>query len=132
MHADGKQAPTYIYNFTLDFPFQNGKTAWHCSDLPFIFNNTDKVEVCNIPGISDKLEKQISGALIAFARTGCPEHEDLPAWPPVTPENIPTMIYDRTCEVRYNYDDELHALIDRILQPFNLINLVFQDQNFQH
>lgn len=132
MHAYGKQAPTYIYNFTLDFPFQNGKTAWHCSDLPFIFNNTDKVEVCNIPGISDKLEKQISGALIAFARTGCPEHEDLPTWPPVTPENIPTMIYDRTCEVRYNYDDELHALIDRILQPFNLINLVFQDQNFQH
>ena len=132
LHAEGKQAPTYMYNFTLEFPYHNGKTAWHCADLPFIFNNTDKVEVCNIPGVSDQLEKQIFGGLIAFAKTGCPGHEGLPEWPPVTPDTVPTMIYDQTCEVRYDYDEELHALLDDVLQPFNIIDLAFQDQKFQH
>ena len=47
MHAKGKKAGTYLYNFTLEFPMMN-KIAWHCSDIPFFFHNTDKVRsLCN-------------------------------------------------------------------------------------
>ena len=34
LHAKGA-AGTYLYDFTLEFPFQHGKIAWHCSDIPF-------------------------------------------------------------------------------------------------
>lgn len=131
LHAAGGRAKAYMYNFTLEFPFQHGKIAWHCSDIPFFFNNTDKVEICGIPGVSDALEKQIFGALMSFAKTGNPGHDGLPAWPEVTPDHVPTMIFDRTCEVRDNYDDELYAVIDSVLPPFNLMEAM-ASQNVQH
>ncbi|MCJ8011514.1 carboxylesterase family protein [Paenibacillus sp. KQZ6P-2] len=127
LQAEGQQAPVYLYNFTFEFPYQNGKTAWHCADIPFFFHNADKVEICNVPGVSDKLEKQVFGAVVNFARTGNPNHEGLPHWPAVTAENEPTMIFDRTCEVRHNYDDALLALIEEVLPPFSLAELFAQD-----
>lgn len=131
LHAEGKNAPVYLYNFTLEFPYQNRKIAWHCSDIPFIFGNTDKVEVCDIPGVSEKLEAQLMGSLLAFAKNGDPNHEGLPAWPAVTGDDMPTMIFDTACEVRHNYDDALYELIDSILPPFNLMEIMAQE-NVQH
>ncbi|HZJ57535.1 MAG TPA: carboxylesterase family protein [Clostridia bacterium] len=119
-HAGEGKAPAYLYNFTLDFPYQYGKPAWHCAEIPFFFHNTDKVEVCNIPGISDRLEKNIFNAVINFARHGDPNHSGLPHWPNVTPEVEPTMIFDEECAVRNDYDDDLLALIDEILPPVKL------------
>lgn len=130
MHAKGKKAGTYLYNFTLEFPMMN-KIAWHCSDIPFFFHNTDKVEVCAIPEITEKLEKQMFGAFVNFAKTGVPTEDNLPEWPEVTEEKEPTMIFDRECEVRNYYDDELFQLIDSILPPFNLME-VMAVQNVQH
>lgn len=127
LHARGGKAPSYLYLFTLNFPYQYGKAAWHCSDIPFIFHNTDKVEVCNIDGVSGELEKQIFEAAMQFARFGDPNHDGLAAWPPVTPEEEPTMIFDRVCEVRHNFDDELLAFLDEILSPFDLKALLSQD-----
>ena len=50
----GGKAGTYLYDFTLEFPMMH-KIAWHCSDIPFFFHNTDKVEICRrsdpAPGI---------------------------------------------------------------------------------
>ena len=106
------QAPTYSYMFAFEFPYDNGKIAWHCSEIPFVFKNTDKVPVCNVPGVSDKLEDQMFGAWIAFARYGNPNVPSLPQWPASTADDEAVMILDRTCEVRHNYDHELiHALI---------------------
>ena len=68
----------YLYNFALEFPFQHGKEAWHCSDIPYFFGNSDLVEICGIPDVSDKLESEIFGALLAFAKNGTPDHEGLP------------------------------------------------------
>ena len=68
-HAKQGKAPAYLYNLTLDFPsYQHGKPAWHCADIPFFFRNTDKVEICNIPGVSDRLEENIFRAVINFCR----------------------------------------------------------------
>ncbi len=121
----------HLYDFTLEFPFMHNKIAWHCADIPFFFHNTDKVEICGMPGVSDKLEEQMFGAFMAFVRSGDPNFEKLPAWPGVTSEKEPTMIFDRECEVRMNFDDKLYELIDSILPPFNLAELT-KEQDIQH
>ena len=41
------------------------------------------------------------------------------------------MIFDRECQVRDHFDDELLKLIDSILPPFNLMELM-ASQNIQH
>ena len=41
------------------------------------------------------------------------------------------MIFDRECAVRERYDDKLYALIDGILPPFNLMEML-ASQNVQH
>lgn len=130
LHAAGGKAGTWLYNFTLEFPM-NHKIAWHCSDIPFFFHNTDKVEVCGMPGVTEPLEEKMFGAFMQFARTGVPAQQLLPAWPPVTAEREPTMIFDKACEVRFNYDDELFRLIDSVLPPFNLMEML-ASQNVQH
>lgn len=107
IHAEAGKAATYLYEFTLEFPYQHGKTAWHCSDIPFFFHNTEKVEVCNIAGITEKLEDNMFQSLIHFAETGNPNHPGIPEWQSVESGKEPTMIFDKRCEVRYNYDDKL-------------------------
>lgn len=130
MHAAGGGAATYLYQFNLEFPMM-GKIAWHCSDIPFFFRNTELVEVCSIPEVTEKLEAQMFGAFMNFAKTGVPSYEELPAWPPVTKTKEPTMIFDRKCEVRDHFDDCLLEKIDNILPPFNLMAMM-ADENVQH
>lgn len=129
-HAAGGKAPAYLYNFTFNFPLWQNKPAWHCSDIPFFFHNTDLVEYCGIPGVADKLEEQIFGAFANFAKCGNPNHDTIPTWAPVTEEDEPTMIFDRECEVRHNYDDELLALCKEILPPINIMEMMAA--NVQH
>lgn len=104
------QSATYNYVFSFVFPMDDGKPAWHCSDLPFFFHNTDKVFICNVPDVSDQLEAQMSGILISFARTGIPSAEGLPEWTACTPDNISTMILDRECRIVHNFDDKLYEI----------------------
>lgn len=124
MHAQGKNANTYLYNFTSTFNYENHKMAWHCSDIPFFFHNTELSEVSQMEGITDRLETQMAGSLISFAKTGNPNHPDIPEWPQVTKKNTPTMIFDKTCRVGDSYDDKLYSLIDSILPPFSNLDLV--------
>lgn len=130
LHAEGRGAGTFLYNFTLEFPIQGGKPAWHCSDIPFFFHNTDKVEICGMPGVSERLEAQMAGALGAFARTGDPSLETL-VWEPVTEEREPSMIFDEVCRLQERYDDELYRMIDEILPPFDLMKEM-AEQDVQH
>jgi len=109
--AAHQEAPTWSYMFTYEFPYEEGKPAWHCSEIPFVFHNTDLVPICCIPGVSDKLEDQIFGAWINFARYGNPNHPGIPNWDACQPGDEATMIFDRVCEVRHNHD---HKLVDMV------------------
>ena len=131
LHAQGGGSGTYLYEFTLEFPIYHEKIAWHCSDIPFFFHNTDLVEVCQIPEVGERLERQISEAFLSFAKTGKPQSGALPDWKPVTPDEEPTMIFDRICELRYQFDDKLYEKIDSILPPFDMEQLT-QEQEIQH
>ena len=122
----------YSYLFTLEFPYQHGKTAWHCSDIPFVFHNTELVPVTNIPEISDKLEKQMFDAVIHFAETGDPNHLGIPQWPVSTEDREATMIFDRVCTVRFNFDDSLLELYKKALPNLTLANITQEDNQIQH
>lgn len=113
------ESPTYSYMFAFDFPFDGGKAAWHCAEIPFVFCNTDKVPICNVPGVSDKLEAQVFGAWVSFAKYGDPNHPGIPNWPASKPDDEAVMIFDRVCEVKHNYDHELVALHKKATPPFN-------------
>ena len=103
-------APTYNYVFAFEFPYDGGKSAWHCSEIPFAFRNTDKVALCNKPGVSELLENQMSTAWANFAKNGDPNNEYLPVeWPVWTTEAGSSMIFDEKCEVKVDFDRELSA-----------------------
>ncbi len=107
-------APAYLYVFALDFDVNGPKPAWHCADIPFVFHNADRVPCCNIPGVTEGLEQEVSGALAAFARTGDPNHPGMAAWPAYEEGMRATMIFDRSTRAGDDYDreliEELHAL----------------------
>ena len=96
----------YLYNFALEFPFQNGKPAWHCSDIPYFF------------------------ALLAFAKNGTPDHEGLPHWPETEAEDADTMVFDKKTEVKHNYDDKVFAEINKVLKPWSFMDMM--TDNIQH
>jgi len=112
--AAKENSTAYLYQFNLEFPYRQQKIAWHCADIPFFFHNTDKVEVCNIENVSDKLEAQMFGVVKAFAETGDPNHPGIPVWPKCEPGAEHTMIFDRVCEVRTDLDHKLMALFEEL------------------
>lgn len=133
LHAKGRHIGTYLYVFTLEFPIHHNKIAWHCSDIPFFFHNTKLVEVCQIPNVRERLESQMFEAFMSFVRTGKPASDKLPEWEPVTEEREPTMIFDRECKIRYDFDDKLYEKINYILPPYNLLEMMIDVENtIQH
>ena len=41
------ESKTYSYQFTYEFPMFEGKVAWHCSEIPFVFHNIDNIAFCH-------------------------------------------------------------------------------------
>ena len=122
-------APVYAYMFTVNFDFDGGKLAWHCSDIPFWFHNTELIPVCQIDGVTETLEYQMSAALINFARTANPNVAGLPWWEPCTKEHTYTMILDRTCELRTDHEKELIPYMQEVTPPFVFDPSVFDEED---
>lgn len=78
--------------FNYEFPYEGGKLAWHCSEIPFVFHNIDRIPICNVPGETDRLQERICGAWINFARYGNPSVPSLPQWPVCEPGKEAIMI----------------------------------------
>lgn len=118
LRAETCSAPTYSYMLTFEFPIDGGKPAWHCSEIPFVFHNSERVPVCNLPGVSDELENQIFGAWMNFSRSGNPGHAGLPQWDACKPGEETTMLFDVDCAARKNFDKEFVDLLMEIAPPF--------------
>jgi len=110
--AQGK-APAYLYQFCWKTPVLDGRPrAFHCSEIPFVFYNTDVSAFCTGGGPEPRaLAAKVSDAWVNFARKGDPNHPGLPAWPKFNAEKGPVMIFDKTCEVREDPERELRKLI---------------------
>jgi len=105
-------ASVYTYLFTWQSPVLDGAyKAFHCMDLPFVFNNIQRCEEMTGGGKEAYvLADKISEAWVQFAKTGNPNHKGLPEWPAYTSENGSTMIFDTKCQLKNHHDEELMAL----------------------
>ena len=86
---------------------------FHTAEIPFVFNNIDKVEGTLKGRGKDayKLAGKISQVWINFARTGNPNVKGLPKWLPYNTKNGAVMIFDDKSEVKYKHDEELMKLL---------------------
>ncbi len=130
--AQCPESPIFSYLFAYDFPYDGGKTAWHCSDIPFVFHNMELVPVCNEPGVTDKLQDNVFTAYINFARNGDPGHPGLPQWPACTPGNEHIMVFDRECSLRDNFDHELTDLLEQVTPPWSFGGNDEEENKIQH
>jgi len=109
-------APAYVYLFEWQSPVNDGSLgACHGMELPFMFNNVALARPMTGGGEDAyALADKISSAWISFVKTGNPNCEELPEWPPYTAATGATMIFDNQCEVRHNHDKALIDLVSSI------------------
>ena len=98
--AQGK-APAYLYFFNWRSPVHKGQMkAYHTLDIPFALYNID--QAASMTGaMQDRyaLAHKMSAAFAAFARTGNPNHRDIPKWPAFSARTYPTMVFGHECKV---------------------------------
>jgi para-nitrobenzyl esterase len=103
--AQGR-APAYLYWFTWQTPILDGRPrAFHCAEIAFVFDNTDRCETMTGGGAEARaLAGKMCDAWIQFARTGNPNHPQLPNWPAFAAQTIATMVFDHPPSVAMNPD----------------------------
>ncbi len=101
-------APSYLYFFDWFSPVHNGRMgAYHTLDIPFVFYNLDLG--ASMTGSSQsryELGHVMSAAWAAFARTGNPDHPDMPHWPAFDPQTYPTMMFGEQVRVENDPNHE--------------------------
>lgn len=114
-------APVYMYLFCWESPMLDGALrSSHCMELPFVFDNVYRSRYMTGGGPQAyELARKMSDAWINFAKTGVPSAAGLPEWKPFTEENGATMLFNDTCEVTCNHDNELLKFISAF-QPDRL------------
>ncbi len=89
-------APTWAYQLDWGSPLDGGRLgAFHTLDIPLVFDNI-RAEGSRT-GESDSAQRMaasMSDALIAFARTGNPQHPGLPPWEPYGLDRRQTMLFN--------------------------------------
>jgi para-nitrobenzyl esterase len=94
--------------------------SYHCLDIPFVFYNLDLG--ASMTGAANEryaLGHVMSAAWAAFARTGNPNHADMPTWPAFEPNDLPTMMFGSTVRVANdpNKDERLALAELRTKRP---------------
>jgi para-nitrobenzyl esterase len=94
--AAQRSAPAYLYYFQWPSPVRKGVLgAMHCVELPFVCANHASVPhmVGSGPELG-ALAHSVSSAWAAFARTGSPSGNGLPAWAPFSADTRQTMVFN--------------------------------------
>lgn len=111
-------APVYSCMLAQDFPVNGGKPAWHCADVPFFMHTAMQFPINNFEG-AEKLLEEMAGAIVAFARTGNPNHENMAEWPAFDAETKPTMVFTTDgSKTRYDFDTDVLEDLKKFDKPF--------------
>lgn len=91
-------APTWAYQLDWGSPLEGGRLrAFHTLDIPLVFDNIRASGSRTGDGVdAQAVADAMSEALLAFARTGDPNHAGLPRWEPYTLPRRQTLCFDRT------------------------------------
>jgi para-nitrobenzyl esterase len=107
-------APVYNYLFTFEAPANGGITAFHCSELAYVFHNVSLREITKATGgTADcyKVQNAIARAWVNFATNGNPSQPGL-EWKPFDPDTkTGTMIFDTNSRFAPLDDQKLQQLI---------------------
>lgn len=96
MKLENATAPVYSYMFNYEIPVNGGTAAFHCCDLIYVFHNVDipvLTRACGGDETTHRLQEQMAGAWVAFAKTGSPDQEGL-AWKEYTEDEKNVMLFD--------------------------------------
>ncbi|MCK4285357.1 MAG: carboxylesterase/lipase family protein [Candidatus Lokiarchaeota archaeon] len=108
------QKNIYMYLFTWKSPLDGGKYgAMHALELPFVFGLLGDKDIGIFPGRTEetqKLSEQMMDAWIAFARSGNPNHENIPELPAYDKRKRATILFDKEVTVEEDpYGNEREA-----------------------
>ena len=98
--AQGR-APAFLWQINWRTPVRDGLfLSPHCVELPFVFDNVwHAPEMVGTGPEIQPLADKMSAAWVAFARTGNPNHDGIPQWPPYDAGRRPTMVIDNVWNV---------------------------------
>ena len=108
----GFGAPVWNYMISYQLGYFGGMPSYHGICLPLVFGNTEYVDALNEPD-AVALSQKMHQAWINFATNGDPNGGDVPCWENYKPGKGGTMIFDKKCEMRYDYDRELMDVYDK-------------------
>lgn len=113
--AGGGGAPVFSYLFAWPSPIAGGTLgAFHGLDVPFVFDTVEVMPAAQAPD-SEALAERMSGAWLAFARTGSPAHAGLPDWPAYTLAARSTMVLDAAPHVEQDPLGDVRPVWDGIV-----------------
>ncbi len=105
-----QRAPVWMYRFDWTTPAFGGRLkACHSVEVPFVFDTLSVIGEGHRRDRAQALADRVSGAWAAFARTGRPDHDGLPAWPAFTAERRETMLFDDDCRVASDPERDVRA-----------------------
>ncbi|WP_164740845.1 carboxylesterase family protein [Xanthomonas sp. BRIP62409] len=89
-------APTWVYQLDWGSPLDGGKFgAFHTLDIPLVFDTIAQPGARTGDGAdAQRMAAQMSQALLAFARSGNPNHRSLPHWTPYSLQRRETLLFD--------------------------------------
>jgi para-nitrobenzyl esterase len=94
------QGPVFLYYFRWESPLQGGKfKSPHTVEIPFAFDNVKRAALTKDAPTAQALADKVSGAWLAFARSGNPSISQLPPWTPFNARERATMVFDNESRV---------------------------------
>jgi len=101
LKQEQRTAASYLYYFDWFSPVHNNRMgAYHTLDIPFVFYNMDiGASMTGSAQSRYALGHVMSAAWAAFARTGDPNHADMPKWPVFDVASYPTMVFGERVHV---------------------------------
>ncbi|MFX1573531.1 MAG: carboxylesterase/lipase family protein [Promethearchaeota archaeon] len=108
------QKNVYMYLFTWQSSLDGGKYgAMHALELAFVFGLFGDRDIGISPARTEetqRLSEQMMDAWIAFARSGNPNHENIPELPPYDKEKRATILFDKQVSIEQDpYGNERTA-----------------------
>lgn len=113
-------SPAFVYQLDFASRRTNGRTgAYHTSDIPLMLDNVE-AEGSGASGPDGQaMSNRMADALLAFARTGDPNHPGLPRWTPYSLERRETMVLDHASRMEDDPRGDERRFFGRIpyIQP---------------
>jgi para-nitrobenzyl esterase len=91
--AAQRRAPAFLYQIRWRTPVEGGRRlSPHCIEIPFAMQNHWQLpEMVGTGPELQPLADKVSGAWLAFARTGNPSHAGIPRWPAYNASERPVL-----------------------------------------